>query len=91
MYDPTTDAEETKIDWFCEDLQHPLELTPKKKKKKVPFIIRDWNADLGSQEIPRITGKFDLEVQDEAGRSLTEVCSENTQVIANILIQQHKR
>ena len=89
MYDPTTDAEETKIDWFCEDLQHPLELIP--KKKKVSFIIRDWNANLGSQEIPRITGKFDLEVQDEAGRSLTEVCSENTQVIANILIQQHKR
>ena len=55
------------------------------------FIIGDWNAKVGSQEIPGITGKFDLGIQNEAGQSLTEFCQENTLVIANTLFQQHKR
>ena len=65
VYAPITDAEEAEIDWFYEDLQHLLELTP---KKDVLFIKRLWNAKVGSQEPPRITGKFDLGVQDEAGK-----------------------
>ena len=65
VYAPTTDAEEAEVDWFSEDLQHLLELTP---KNYVLFIIGDWNAKVGSQEPPRITGKFDLGVQDEAGK-----------------------
>ena len=72
-----------------EDL-HFLELTPK-KKKDVLFIIGDWNAKIGSQEIPGITGKFGLGLQNEAGKRLTEFCQENTLVIANTLFQQHNR
>ena len=60
--------------WFCEDLQDLLELTP---KKDVLFIIGDWNAKVGSQKIPRVTGKFSLEVQNEAGQRLIEFCQEN--------------
>ena len=60
-------------------------------KKDVLFIIRDWNAKVGSQEISGITGKFGLGVQNEAGQRLTEFCQENAQVIANTLFQQHKR
>ena len=71
-----------------EDLQGLLELTP---QKDVLFIIRDWNAKVGSQEIPGVTGKFGLGVQNEAGQRLTELCQENALVIANTLFQQHKR
>ena len=88
MYAPTTNAEEDEVEWFYEDLQDLLELTP---KKNVLFIIGDWNAKVGSQEIPGVTGKFGLGVQNEAGRRLTEFCQENTLVIANTLFQQHKR
>ena len=61
------------------------------KKKDVLFIIGDWNAKVGSQEIPEVTGKFGLGVQNEAGQRLTEFCQENALVIANILFQQYKR
>ena len=67
VYAPTTDAKETEVDWFYEDLQHCLELTSKKKKKDVIFIIGDWNTKVGSQEIAGVTGKFGLGVQNEAG------------------------
>ena len=72
---------------FYEDLQDFLELTP----KNVLFIIGDWNAKVGSQQIPGLTGRFGLGVQNEAGQRLTEICQENTLVIANTLFQQHKR
>ena len=85
---PTTDAKEAEVEWFYEDLQDLLELTP---KKDVLFIIGDWNANVGSQEIPGVTGKFGLGVQNEAGKRLTEFCQENALVIVNILFQQHKR
>ena len=75
---PSTNAEEAEVDWFCEGLQHLLKLTP---KKGVLFIIRDWNAKVGSQEIPGVTGKFGFGVQTEAGQRLTEFCQENTPVI----------
>ena len=75
VYTPTSNAEEA--EWFYEDLQDLLELTP---KKDVLFIIGDWNAKVGSQEIPGITGKFGLGVQNEAGQRLTEFCQENTLV-----------
>ena len=88
VYVPTSNAEEAEIEWFSEDLQDLLELTP---KKDVLFIIGDWNAKVGSQEIPGVTGKFSLGVQNEAGQRLTEFCQENTLVIANTLFQQHKR
>ena len=67
VYVPTTNAEEAEVEWFYEDLQDLLELTPKKKKKNVLFIIGDWNANVGSQEIPGVIGKFGLGVQSEAG------------------------
>ena len=88
VYAPTTNAEEAEVEWFYEDLQDILELTP---KKDVLFIIGDWNAKLGSQETPGVTGKFGLGVQNEAGQRLIEFCQENTLVIANTLFQQHKR
>ena len=88
VFAPTTNAEEAKIDWFYEDLQDLLELTP---KKDILFIIGDWNAKVGSQEIPGVTGKFGLRVQNEAGQRLTEFCQENALVIANTLFQQQKR
>ena len=77
-----------KLERFYEDLQDLLELTP---KKDVLFIIGDWNAKVGSQETPGVTGKFGLGVPNEAGRRLTEFCQENALVIANTLFQQHKR
>ena len=73
---------------FYEDLQNVLELTP---KKGVHFIIGDWNAKIGSQETPGVTGKFGLGVQNEAGQRLIEFCQENTLVITNTLLQEHKR
>ena len=79
--------EEAEVEWFYEDLQDLLELTP---KKDVLFIIGDWNAIVGSQEIPEVTGKFGLGVQNEAGQRLREFCQENTLVRANTLFQQHK-
>ena len=87
VYGPTSNAEEAEVEWFYEDLQDLLELTP---KKDVLLIIGDWNAKVGSQEIPRITGKFGLGVQNEAGQRLTEFCHENALVIANTLFEQHK-
>ena len=60
-------------------------------QKRCPFHHRDWNAKLGSQEIPRVTGKFGLGVQNEAGQKLTEFCQENALMITNTLFQQHKR
>ena len=84
----TSNAEETEGEWFYEDLQDLLELTP---KKDVLFIIGDRNAKVGSQEIPGVTGKFGFGVQNEAGQRLTEFCQENALVIANTRFQQHKR
>ena len=88
VYAPTSNAEEVEVQWFYEDLQELLELTP---KKDVLFIIRDWNAKVRSQKIVRVTGTFGLGVQNEAGQRLTEFFQENTLVIANTLFQQHKR
>ena len=87
-YAPTSNAEEAEVEWFYEDLQDLLELTP---KKDVLLIIGDWNAKVGSQETPGVTGKFGLGVRNEAGQRLIEFCQENTLVIANTLFQQHKR
>ena len=85
---PTSNAEEAEVEWFYEDPQDLLELTP---KKDVLFIIGDWNAKVGSQETPGVTGKFGLGMQNEAGQRLTEFCQENTLVIPNTLFQQHER
>ena len=65
VYAPTTEAEENEVEWFYEDLQDLLELA---HKKDILFIIGDWNAKVGSQEIPGVTGKFGLGVQNEAGK-----------------------
>ena len=88
VYAPISNAEEAEIEWFYEDPQDLLELTP---QNDVLFIIGDWNAKVGNQEIPGKTGKFDLGVQNEAGQRLTEFYQENNLVIANTLFQQHKR
>ena len=88
VFAPTTKVEEAEAEWFYDDLQDLLEPT---SKKDVLFIIRDWNAKVGSQEIPGVIGKFGLGVQNEAGQRLTEFCQENPLVIANTLFQQHKR
>ena len=85
---PTSNTEEAEVEWFYEDLQDLLELTP---QKDVLFIIGDWNAKVGSQETPGVTGTFGLGVQNEAGQRLIEFCQENILVIANTLFQQHKR
>ena len=87
VYAPTSNAEEAEVEWFYENLQGLLELTP----KDVLFIIGDWNAKEGSQETPGVTGKFGLGVQNEVRQSLIEFCQENALVIANTLFQQHKR
>ena len=79
-YAPTSNSEEAEVERFCEDLEDLFELTP---KKDVLFIIGDWNAKVGSQETPGITGKFGLGVQNEAGQRLIEFCQENALVIAN--------
>ena len=88
VYVPTSNAEEAEVEWFYEDLQDLVELTP---KKDVLFIIGDWNAKVGSQETPGVTGKFGLGMRNEAGQRLMEFSQENTLVIANTLFQQHKR
>ena len=87
VYAPTSITEEAEVERFYEDLQDILELTP---KKDVLFIIGDWNAKVGSQETPGVTGKFGLGIQNEAGQRLTEFCQENALVIANTLFQPHK-
>ena len=86
-YAPTSNAEEAEVEWFYEDLQDLLELTP---RKDVLFIIGDWNAKVGSQETPGVIGKFGLGKWNEAGQRLREFCQENGPVIANTLFQQHK-
>ena len=88
VYDRTSNAEEAEVERFYEDLKDLLELTP---KNDVLFFIGDWNAKVGSQETPGVTGKFGLGVQNEAEQRLTEFCQENPLVIANTLFQQHKR
>ena len=88
VYAPTTNVKEAEVEQFYEDLQDFLELTP---KKDVLFITGDWNAKVGSEEIPGVTGKFGLGVQNEAGQRLTEFCQKNALVIANTFFQQHKR
>ena len=85
---PTSNAEEAEVERFYEDLQDFLELTP---KKDVLYFIGDWNAKVGSQETPGVTGKFGLGIRKEAGQRLIEFCQENALVIANTLFQQHKR
>ena len=87
-YGPTSNAEEAEVERFYEDPQDLLELTP---RKDVLFIIGDWNAKVGSQETPGVTGKLGLGLQNEAGKRLIEFCQENAPVIANTLFQQHKR
>ena len=88
VYALKSHAEEAEVEWFYDDLQDLLELTT---KKDVLFIIGDWNAKVGSQETPGVTSKFGLGVQNEARQSLIEFCQENALVVANTLIQQHKR
>ena len=88
VYALTSNAEEAGVEQFYEDVEDPLELTP---KKDVIFIIGDWNAKVGGQETPGVTGKFGLGVWNEAGQRLIEFCQENALVIANTLFQQHKR
>ena len=88
VYAPTRNAQEAEVEWFYEDLQDLLELTP---TKKCPFIIGEGNAKVGSQEILRVIGKYGIRVKNEAGQKLTEFCKENALVMANILFQQHKK
>ena len=87
-YASTSNAEEAEVEWFYEELQDLLELTP---PKNVLFIIGDWNAKVGSQETPGVTGKFGLGIQNEAGQRLIEFCQEKALDIVNTLFQQHKR
>ena len=88
VYAPTSNAEEAEVEQSYEDLQDLLELTP---KKDFLFITGDWNAKVGSQETPGVTGKFGLRIQNEAGQRLIEFCQENALVIANPLFQHHKK
>ena len=88
VYAPTSNAKEAEVEQFYEDLPDLLEIIP---KKDVLFIIGNWNAKVGSQEIPGIIGKFGLGVQNKAGKRLAEFGQENALVIANTLFQQHKR
>ena len=88
VYAPTSNTEEAEVEQIYEDLQELLEVTP---QKDVLFIIGDWNAKVGSQETPGVTGKFGLGMWNEAERRLIEFCQENALVIAKTLFQQHKR
>ena len=88
VYTPATNAEEAEVEQFYEDLQDLLELT---SKKDVLLIIGDWNAKVGSQETPGVTGKFGLGIWNEAGQRLIEFSQEKALVITNTLVQQHKR
>ena len=87
VYAPKSNAEEAEVERFYEDIQDLLELTP---KKDILFIIGDWNAKVGSQETPGVTGKVGLGMRNEAGQRLIEFCQENALVIANNFFQ-HKR
>ena len=82
VYGPTSNTEEAEVERFYEDLQDLLGLTP---KKDVLFITGDWNAKVGSQETPGVTGKFDLGIWNEAGQRLIAFCQENALVMANTL------
>ena len=88
VYTQTSNAEEAEVEWLYEDAKDLPQLTP---ENNVLFITGDWNAKVGSQEIPGVTGKFGLGVENEAGQRLTEFCQENSLAIANTLFQQHKR
>ena len=88
VYALTSNTEEAEAERFYDDLQDLLELTP---KKDVLFITGDWNAKVGSQEIPGVTGKSGLGVQNEAGQRPIEFCQENALIIANTLFQQHEK
>ena len=88
VYTSTSNAEEAEVEWFCEDSQDLLELI---SQKVVLFIRGDWNAKVGNQEIPGVTGKSGLGAQNEEEQRLTEFCQENTLVISNTLFQQDKR
>ena len=88
VYALISNAEEAEVEQFYENLQDLLELTP---KKDVLFIIGDWNAKVGSQAIPGVTGKFGLGIRNKAGQRLIEFCKEKALIIANTLFQQHKR
>ena len=88
VYSLTSNAEEAEVEWFYEDLQDLLVITP---QKDVLFIIGDWNAKVRSRETPGVTGEFGLGVRNEAGQRLIEFCQENALVTANMLLQQHKR
>ena len=88
VYAPTSNTEEAEVERFYEDLQDLLELTP---QKDVLFIIGDWNAKVGSQGTPGVTGKFGLGIRNEAGQRLIEFCQENALIITSTLFQQHKR
>ena len=83
VYVPTSNAKEAEVEWFYEHLQDLLELTP---IKDVLFIIGDWNAKVGSQDIPGVRGKFGLGVQNEAGQSITEFCQKNALLVTNTLL-----
>ena len=87
VYAPSSNAEEAEVEQFSEDLQDLLALRP---KKDVLFIIGDWNAKVGNQETPGITGKYGLAIRNEGGQRLIEFCQENPLVMANALFQQHK-
>ena len=88
VYALNSNTEEAEVERFYEDLQDLLDLTP---KKEVLLITGNWNAKVGSQEIPGVTGKFGLEVQTEVGQRLIVFCQENALVRANSFFQQHKR
>ena len=88
VYAPTSNTEETEVEWLNEDLQELLELTPKKYVLSTTGV---WDAKVGSQETPGVTGKFGLGMRNEAGQRLIEFCQQNSLVIANAFFQQHKR
>ena len=88
VYVLNNNAEESKVEWFYEDLQDLLELTP---NKDVLFIIGDWNTQVGSQKLPGVMGKYGLGIQNETGLRLTELCQGNPLIIGNTFFQQHKR
>ena len=91
VYAPTSNAEEAEVERFYEDLLEQQDLLERIPKRDVLFIIGDLNVKVGSQEIPGVTGKFGLRIQNEAGQRITEFCQENSLNIANTLFQQHKR
>ena len=91
VYALTSNAEEAEVERFYEDLLEQQDLLERTPKRDVLFIIGDWNAKVGSQETPGVTGRFGLGMWNEAGQRLTEFCQENALVIANTLFQQHER